>query len=164
MANITHLSGKKAKSANDRDIREFIPSISAKLAIIGRRYTHEASFQYNQLFGINIVDRGILNVLNKLPDLSARQLGEILSFDKALISRRLNFLNEAGYVKTQTCNNNKSRSQSCLTARGNKLHDKIAQLADELEKSRFKSLTETEEKTLDKLLSKLVENIRQESG
>jgi len=93
------------------DTTEYIPSTPAMLTILGRRFGHSAGLQYSKMFGVNVVDWGILKVLNQKSDVSARDFSEILYFDKALISRRLKFLNNAGYVKTQTCKGNKAKTQ-----------------------------------------------------
>jgi len=75
-----------------------------------------------------------------------------------LISRRIKFLNEAGYVKTRTCKGNKAKSQSSLTAKGRKLYDKMADQAEMRGRVNFRNLTETEKKTLNKLLAKLLKD------
>ena len=140
------------------ETKEYVPSTPAMLTILGRRFGHSASLQYNKMFGVNVVDWGILKVLNQKSDVPAREFSEILYFDKALISRRINFLNEVGYVKTRTCKGNKAKSQSSLTAKGRKLYDKIADQAEMRARVNFRNLTETEKKTLNKLLAKLLKD------
>ena len=71
------------------ETKEYVPSTPAMLAILGRRFGHSASLQYDKMFGVNVVDWGILKVLNQKSDVSAREFSEILYFDKVLISRRI---------------------------------------------------------------------------
>ena len=105
------------------ETKEYVPSTPAMLTILGRRFGLSASLEYTKMFGVNIIDWGILKVLNQKSDVSAREFSEILYFYKALISRRIKFLNNAGYIKTRTCRGNKAKTQSSLTAKGRKLYD-----------------------------------------
>lgn len=149
------LRNKESETPTIMDLDKSIPAI---LTVLGRQLSGVASAKFIELYGINIVDWRILSALAMEPDLSARQICSATVFDKALISKRLNLLNGAGYVKTRRCENNKSRTRTSLTSKGQELYAGLVEVALEGENSLLTEFSATEKQTLLRLLLKLQKN------
>ena len=141
------------KSQND-----FKPdrSVLGSLTILGRQLSSSAGILFNREFGVSVVDWAILA---QKSNLSAKQISQLTVFDKALISRRLKYLNQSGFVSTKLDKNKRNRSQSSLTAKGMRLYLKILPIAQEREQEFLSGFSAGEKNILKKFLLKLHENI-----
>ena len=145
-----------SKSPRVIDLEKSIPAI---LTVLGRQLSGTAGGRLNEKFGVNNVDWRILSALSREQTLSAKEICAIAVFDKALVSRRLKFINSAGLVKTTQDKNNRNLTRTVLTAKGKRLYSKMVEEISNLDSNFLSILSKAEQKSLLIMLLKLQNNI-----
>ncbi|MEZ5645392.1 MAG: MarR family transcriptional regulator [Burkholderiaceae bacterium] len=109
-----------------------------------------------QHFGVARSEYVILFCLKQLGSLTAQDICEITGRPKNSVSRAVNALLERGYIDRQTDPQDARRSRLSLSREGLSVHDAAIHFFHEREAAMLSPLTDTERRTLDDLLTKLV--------
>jgi DNA-binding MarR family transcriptional regulator len=113
------------------DLDSYIPYF---LAAVNNALSSGASALYLARYGVGIVDWRILSTLAVEPGSAATRICELVSLDKAAVSRSLNKLSRDGYLDYDAPDRDQRRRIWTLNAVGFALHDEILVLALEREK------------------------------
>lgn len=139
-------------SDNDLILERFLPYRLSYLSnIISRRLAR----LYSEEFGITAHEWKILANLNRHPDISAAEVGEMTAMDKVAVSRAVSGLCYKGLVDRKISQQDRRRSVLNMTAEGKKIYGQIEPLVIKYEKSLLNILTAGELTQLDHLLDKL---------
>jgi DNA-binding MarR family transcriptional regulator len=135
------------------DTTVYVPHFLSRL---NNRLSSNASDLYLELFGVGINEWRVITVLMKHPGLIAAEIAEQTDIHKGVVSRSLQALSEKGLVTTFV---GESQRRVLLTGQGEKLYKDLAQIALMREQILLDGLTDSEVKTLRKLLRKLMDNL-----
>lgn len=143
------------------DLDNYIPALLTFLAI---KLSSGAAAIYRREFGIGITDWRIMALLAIEPWMISGRITEVFGFDKAAVSRSVNFMQSKGLVELRFQGNNQRRQYIALTPEGIRMHDQIVKLALARENQMVAGLTEDERKTVVKLLTRMSAEIPKLSG
>lgn len=124
---------RSTKLCDDRavlDVNTYVPYF---LAAIDGALARSASQYYRQTFGIGIGEWRVLSVLADEPGALAARVCQLISLDKAAVSRSLARLEAQEYVVADAPFRDQRRRQFHLTEAGQDLHDKVLEIALERE-------------------------------
>ncbi len=125
-------TGRRSRSTKRRDgrtvldVNSYVPYF---LAAIDGALARSASQHYRQTFGIGIGEWRVLSVLADEPGAPAARICQLISLDKAAVSRSLARLEAQGHVSAATPYRDKRRRQFRLTESGQSLHDQVLDIA-----------------------------------
>ena len=134
------------------DMARYVP---AMLIHISNKMSTGANATYRKLFGIGVTDWRVLSQLAIEADIPAQRICEVIGFDKAIVSRVVKSLQDAGHVTVNADRADSRRYRISLTAKGKALHDKIIVVALERERRLLSGLTAREIDQLCDLLARL---------
>jgi DNA-binding MarR family transcriptional regulator len=135
------------------ELEEFLPY---RLAVLAHKTSRELSGVYGERFGLSIPEWRILANLGRFGPLYAGDLAERSSMDKPKVTRALQRLEAAGIVQRAVDAEDRRQVRLALTRRGRSMFREIAALALDWEEQFLSPLSETERKTLDRVLTKLM--------
>lgn len=117
---------------------------------------------YTDKFGISHTEWRVMAVLGVSSGVSAAYVADKTAMDKVAVSRAIKNMIENGLISRNFADEDKRRSELCLSELGIDTYAKIAPLVQEYEKGVLDSLDQAEQDELDKLLSKLTNYINPE--
>lgn len=126
-----------------------------RLSYISNLMGQELAKLYTDKFGIAHTEWRVMAVLGVSSGVSAAYVADKTAMDKVAVSRAIKNMIENGLISRSFADEDKRRSELCLSSLGNDTYEKIAPLVQEYEKGVLESLDQTEQDALDKLLSKL---------
>jgi DNA-binding MarR family transcriptional regulator len=92
------------------------------------------------------------------PNITAKRVCEIRSLDAAAVSRSIRVLEERGDVRTSVDASDGRQQRLMLTAQGQKLHDRVVEVALQIEQKFLAGFTAKEVEDLISFLTRLHEN------
>ncbi len=143
------------------DLENYLPALLTFLAV---KFSSGAAATYRRRFGIGITDWRIMLLLAIEPWMVAGRISELFAFDKAAVSRSINFMQSKGLVETRFRDNNQRRQHIALTPAGLRMHDEIVQIAMAREQQLVAGLSEEERKTVVRLLTRMLTELPKLSG
>ena len=146
---------------NNKEIASvFEPSrfFPALLNTLNNRLSSGASDLYLKHFGVGINEWRILTVLARSPKCTAKFISDQGAIHITVISRSLRAMAEKGLVKIDRVAWQRSLS---LTAAGKVVHDRVAEVALEIERLLMQGLAENEKAMLLVFLARMNANIAQ---
>lgn len=102
----------------------------------------------------------IMMLLWEKDGLTQNQLGEKLNKDKTNIARMASSLEKKGFVTRQYARDDRRSLQVYLTPFGKELREKVVPITEEFDKIVCKNLSKKELLELERLLSKITENVQ----
>lgn len=136
------------------ELERFLPY---RLSILSNRVSQAIARAYQERFDLSMTEWRVIAVLARFNSdgLSAGEVAARTEMDKVAVSRALARLVAAKRVVRRTHGEDKRRSVLRLSAQGWKIHDTVAPLAREHERSLLAALDADEQRMLESILDKL---------
>lgn len=136
------------------ELERFLPY---RLSILSNRVSQAIARTYQDRFALSMTEWRVMAILARYDSegLSAREVALRTEMDKVAVSRALTRLVAGRRVARKTHAGDKRRSVLRLSAAGWKVHDAIAPLAREHERTMVAELTADEQRALESILDKL---------
>jgi DNA-binding MarR family transcriptional regulator len=152
------MNGANDKAAGDGDnplhLDRFIPY---RLSVLTNTISMSIAAAYQREFGLTIPQWRIMAVLARFPDLSAIEVAERTAMDKVAVSRAVQGLLSSKRVLRAYDKGDRRRSILRLSAAGQSVYARVAPLALRYEGELLSALTPSDQRALDRLLSRLLE-------
>lgn len=133
-------------------LKQFLPY---QLSVTSNAVSNRISEVYQDEYGLKVTEWRIMAVLGDNGVLTQRQLTELTLMDKVAVNRACKMLEGHGLV-SRAPNTQDGRSHMLrLTAKGQKVHDRVMPLTRAMERRLFETLDAAERKTFRALLQKL---------
>ncbi|WP_156791363.1 MarR family winged helix-turn-helix transcriptional regulator [Bacillus sp. SG-1] len=104
----------------------------------------------------------VMMLLWEKDGLTQNQLAERLGKDKTNLARMASSLEKKGFIKRTSCQNDRRSLKLHLTEVGNELGCKVLPIAEEFNRIVCKGISQAEIKELERLLTKINENVQRE--
>jgi DNA-binding MarR family transcriptional regulator len=141
MPNKTHL-----------DLDGFVPY---RLSVLTNRVSSAIARHYSERFALSVPEWRVIAVLGQAPGLSARDVAKRTAMDKVQVSRAVQSLLATKRL-TRTAHARDGRiAHLSLSAKGQAIYNEVVPLALSLERQFLSVLSNSEQKSLDTLLTKL---------
>jgi len=134
------------------DLDRFLPY---RLSVLSNTISAAIASQYAEKFALSVTEWRVLAILGRYPAISAGEVAERAAMDKVAVSRAVASLIDAGRLKRSTDGEDRRRSVLKLSARGQKVYDQVAPLAERHEARLLAHLTPEECRWLDRIIDKL---------
>lgn len=135
----------------------FIPY---RLSVLTNTVSMVIAGAYEREFGLSIPQWRVMAVLARYPDLSAIEVAERTAMDKVAVSRAVQSLIDAKRVLRAFDKGDRRRSILRLSAAGQAVYARVAPLALRYEEELLSTLTPADQRTLDRLLTRLMEQAK----
>lgn len=135
-------------------LERFLPY---RLSILSNRVSQAIAREYQERFELSMTEWRVIAVLARYDGegLSASEVATRTEMDKVAVSRALARLVAAKRVVRRTHDGDKRRSVLLLSPKGWQIHDTVAPLAREHERSLLAQLDPEERRVLERVLDKL---------
>ena len=130
-----------------------------RLSVLTNRVSSAIARHYSERFGLSIPEWRIMAVLGETPGLSAREVAARTAMDKVQVSRAVASLIEARRVERTPDDDDGRIGRLELTPKGRGAYEQIVPLALGLEEQFLSSLSVTERKLFERLLTKLATSV-----
>lgn len=134
-------------------LEKFMPY---RLARLSSTVSSTIARAYDKEFGLSIPEWRVIAILGRFPGLSAVEVAEQTFLDKVAVSRAVTKLLKSGRIDREFADADRRRSILNLSAKGRGVHDRVAKLALEFEKSLLDGLAEADIENFDKVMDKLL--------
>ena len=135
-------------------LREFLPY---RLSVLSNTISTRIVSLYDREFGLSIWQWRVMAVTGDRPGISATEIGQLTAMDKVAVSRAIAAMIQMGYLERKTSETDGRRSQLFLTPAGRDVYELIVPMALGAEQELASSLTEDEQKQLERLMGKLAD-------
>ena len=135
-------------------LREFLPY---RLSVLSNTISTRIARLYDREFGLSIWQWRVMAVTGDRPGISATEIGQLTAMDKVAVSRAIAAMIQMGYLERKTSETDGRRSQLFLTPAGRDVYELIVPMALGAEQELASSLTEDEQKQLERLMGKLAD-------
>ena len=149
------VAGPSPESALQLD--RFIPY---RLSVLTNTVSMVIAGAYEREFGLSIPQWRVMAVLARYPDLSAIEVAERTAMDKVAVSRAVQSLIDAKRVLRGFDKGDRRRSILRLSAAGQAVYTRVAPMALRYEEELLSALNPADQRTLDRLLSRLMEQAK----
>ena len=133
-------------------LREFLPY---RLSVLSNTISTRIASLYDREFGLS--QWRVMAVTGDRPGISATEIGQLTAMDKVAVSRAIAAMIQMGYLERKTSETDGRRSQLFLTPAGRDVYELIVPMALGAEQELASSLTEEEQKQLERLMGKLAD-------
>lgn len=127
-----------------------------RLARLSSTVSTAVAREYAKQFGLSIPEWRVIAVLGRSPGLSAVEVAEQTFLDKVAVSRAVTKLIKSGRIDRQFADADRRRSILNLSEKGRDVHDGVADLALEFERSLLDGLDSDEIARFDKVMDRLL--------
>ena len=135
----------------------FIPY---RLSVLSNTVSLVIAGAYEREFGLSIPQWRVIAVLARYPDLSAIEVAERTAMDKVAVSRAVQSLIDAKRVLRAFDKGDRRRSILRLSAAGQAVYTRVAPMALRYEQELLSALNPADQRTLDRLLTRLMEQAK----
>lgn len=135
----------------------FIPY---RLSVLTNTVSMVIASAYEREFGLTIPQWRVMAVLARYPDLSAVEVAERTAMDKVAVSRAIQGLLDDKRVLRAFDKDDRRRSILRLSAAGQAVYTRVAPMALRYETELLSALSPTDQRTLDRLLARLMEQAK----
>lgn len=135
----------------------FIPY---RLSVLSNTISMLIASAYEREFGLSIPQWRIMAVLARYPDLSAVEVAERTAMDKVAVSRAVQGLLSSKRVLRAYDKGDRRRSILRLSAAGQAVYTRVSPMALRYEAELLSALSPADQRTLDRLLSRLMEQAK----
>lgn len=136
------------------DLDYYVPGL---LLWLSNKVASSASSLYHDKFGVGVTEWRLLAYFKIYPWSTASKACELMGLDKGAVSRSLSTLVAEGLLEGRP--QGLRRIEYRVTRKGNRLHDKIYELAMAREEALLEGVTAQERQTLVKLLRHMLNNL-----
>ena len=153
------MTGTKEKVADappeggSLQLDRFIPY---RLSVLTNTVSLVIAGAYEREFGLSIPQWRVMAVLARYPDLSAVEVAERTAMDKVAVSRAIQGLLDEKRVLRAFDKGDRRRSILRLSAAGQAVYTRVAPMALRYEAELLSALSPTDQRTLDRLLARLM--------
>jgi DNA-binding MarR family transcriptional regulator len=130
--------GPASSIDGDLNLGDFVPYY---VRVIANRLAQAASRTYSSKYGIGLTEWICLAVLAREQEISASRICEISGFDKGLISRSVNALEDKGFVQSKPVATHNRKRLIRFTPAGRELYLQIGELALRREEALLEGLS-----------------------
>jgi DNA-binding MarR family transcriptional regulator len=127
-----------------------------RLARLSSTVSTAVAREYAKQFGLSIPEWRVIAVLGRSPGLSAVEVAEQTFLDKVAVSRAVTKLIKSGRIDRQFADADRRRSILNLSEKGRDVHDGVADLALEFERSLLDGLDSDEIARFDRVMDRLL--------
>lgn len=138
------------------NLREFFPY---RLSVIEQRMSKSIARQYVDDFGLNRTEWRVMATLAELEKISAREICQFTHLEKMQVSRAISRFKQSSMVLQKKSNDDQRLIELSLTKKGWKIYQQIMPLVRQQEERILSVLSETEQKQLQKIFSKLEQTL-----
>ena len=135
-------------------LSEFVPY---QLAVVGNLVSHAIATLYEQKYNIQIPEWRILMTLAEYGELSAHEVADRSSMDRARVSRAQRRMDDLGLIKVAMDSQDRRKTLLSLTEQGWELCGNIVPDAEHVGEWLLQSLSEDEKNTLATVMTKLMQ-------
>lgn len=139
----------------------FVPN---QLSVLTDIVSESIANACEQEFGLTIPEWRVLAVLARYPKLSAIEVGERTAMDKVAVSRAVRGLVASRRIVRDYDKGDRRRSILKLSTLGRSVYLRIAPLALRYERELLNALSSNEKRSLNRLISRLIERARELDG
>lgn len=139
---------------NPLHLDRFIPY---RLSVLSNTVSMIIAGAYEREFGLSIPQWRVIAVLARYPDLSAVEVAERTAMDKVAVSRAVQGLLDSKRVLRAYDKGDRRRSILRLSAAGQSVYQRVAPLALRYEQELLSALSATDQRALDRLLTRLLD-------
>ncbi|MBM0103166.1 winged helix-turn-helix transcriptional regulator [Steroidobacter sp. S1-65] len=132
----------------------FIPY---RLSVLSNTISMLIASAYEREFGLSIPQWRIMAVLARYPDLSAVEVAERTAMDKVAVSRAVQGLLSSKRVLRAYDKGDRRRSILRLSAAGQAVYTRVSPMALRYEQELLSALSPADQRTLDRLLTRLMD-------
>jgi DNA-binding MarR family transcriptional regulator len=143
--------------ASALQLDRFIPY---RLSVLTNTVSMVIAGAYEREFGLSIPQWRVMAVLARYPDLSAVEVAERTAMDKVAVSRAIQGLLDEKRVLRAFDKGDRRRSILRLSAAGQAVYTRVAPMALRYEAELLSALSPTDQRTLDRLLARLMEQAK----
>ena len=133
-------------------LEKFLPY---RLSVLTNRISRRLAELYAERFDLSIPEWRVLAVVARHPGLSAEQVCRATAMDKVAVSRAVTRLLESKRLQRRYATEDRRRSILRLTARGERVYQRIVPLAQQFETQVIAELSKRDRQDLDRVLTKL---------
>lgn len=133
-------------------LEEFLPY---RLSVLSNTVSNAIAAAYQGRFGLSIPDWRVMAVLARFPGSSAQDLVRRTQMDKVAVSRGVSRLLERGLLKRTTAEDDRRRSQLCLSDEGEAVYREIVPLARGYEQQLLAAISPQHRRLLEEMLADL---------
>jgi DNA-binding MarR family transcriptional regulator len=144
----------RAGGGDDLHLDRFIPY---RLSVLTNTVSMIIAGAYEREFGLTIPQWRVIAVLARYPDLSAVEVAERTAMDKVAVSRAVQGLLDSKRVLRAYDKGDRRRSILRLSAAGQAVYQRVAPLALRYEQELLSALSATDQRALDRLLTRLLD-------
>jgi len=156
------MSGTKEKVVDVQpetalQLDRFIPY---RLSVLTNTVSMVIASAYEREFGLSIPQWRVMAVLARYPDLSAVEVAERTAMDKVAVSRAIQGLLDEKRVLRAFDKGDRRRSILRLSAAGQAVYTRVAPMALRYEAELLSALSPNDQRTLDRLLARLMDQAK----
>jgi DNA-binding MarR family transcriptional regulator len=143
----------------DRDDPRLLRALlSHRLLVLSNTLALAASRHYPRRFGVRLAEWRVIDALHAGHDVTANQISRWLLTDKAWVSRSVERLIAAGYVRRSPDPEHGRRVLLRLTAKGERAYKAIAEAAQQRHRNLLEAFSPAERAALERMLGRLQEH------
>ncbi|MCW4455632.1 MarR family transcriptional regulator [Flavobacterium sp. MXW15] len=136
------------------DLEQFLPY---RISVLSNRVSSNIAKLYGDRYGLSIPEWRVITILALYPGSSASEVSDRTAMDKVAVSRAVARLLERGFIRRETHGDDRRRSVLALSAAGFEVYETVAPLVMEITRKLMSVLTEEEEQTLERLITRLAD-------
>lgn len=136
------------------DLEQFLPF---RISVLSNRVSGNIARLYGERYGLSIPEWRVITILALYPGSSASEVSERSAMDKVAVSRAVARLLERGFIKRETHGDDRRRSVLALSEPGLEVYTTVAPMVMSITRKLMSVLTEEEEQTLERLITRLSE-------
>ena len=135
-------------------LEEFLPY---RLSVLANQVSQGIARTYSERFGLSIPEWRVIAILGRFDHIPASAVAERSAMDKVAVSRAVRQLLDLGLIRRRDGREDRRAKPLTLTAAGRRVYEAIAPAALDFEARLLAALTPTERRSLDRILTKLVQ-------
>lgn len=147
---------KRGKTTPELELRDFLPS---RLALLSEHVSRGLARIYSERFDLTNPEWRVLAWLSQDKSLRASEISKLANLDRATLSRAVGRLVEKGLLKRAQGAEDQRVQRLSLTRKAERLLEQLLPLAFEWEQRLLSTLSQSEARTLRRVLGKLEERL-----
>ncbi len=135
-------------------LEEFLPY---RLSVLANQVSQGIARIYSERFGLSIPEWRVIAILGRFDQIPASAVAERSAMDKVAVSRAVRRLLALDLIERRDGHQDRRAKPLTLTGSGRRVYEAIAPAALEFEDRLLAALTPAERRSLDRILTKLLE-------
>jgi len=134
------------------NLSDFLPY---RFSVFEQRLSKAIALKYMDAFGLSRIEWRVLATLAEFENISAKEICQFTHLEKMQVSRAISRFKQAAIVLQKKNDRDQRLTELSLTKKGWKIYRQVMPLVKDEEKRLLTALSPTEQKQLQKILSKL---------